>query len=81
MVESLGELCSGCGAVAPVHPWTGVTRDEDGRMAAFPICRACYVDPAHRLYPLKMHFFDRLAAGQAVADAEANILVQPPEAR
>jgi hypothetical protein len=71
------ELCSGCGAVAPHHPVVGVTRDEDGRMASFPICDACWRDPSHRTVPLKMHFFDPTQAETAVANAEANILVDP----
>lgn len=75
------ELCSGCGAVAPRHPIAGVARDrETGLMTAFPICNACWRDPAHRQRPLKMHFFDRSQADQAVRDAENNILVSPPEA-
>jgi hypothetical protein len=73
------ELCSGCGAVAPQHPWAGITRDEEtGLMAEFPVCHACYIDPAHRQHPLKVHFFDRHTAPQAVQDAERNILVDPP---
>jgi hypothetical protein len=72
------ELCSGCGALAPAHPIVGVTRDEDGRMASFPICHACWMDPSHRQHPLKMHFFDRSQASVAVDAAERNILVEPP---
>jgi hypothetical protein len=73
------DLCSGCGAVAPAHPIMGVTRDtETGRMAAFPICAACWSDPSHRRRPLKMHFFDRTDAAVAIDAAERNILVTPP---
>jgi hypothetical protein len=74
------EMCSGCGVVAAQHPIVGVARDEEtGKMAAFPVCQACWVNPAHRQVPLKMHFFDRVQADQAVRDAEQNILVTPPE--
>lgn len=72
------DLCSGCGALAPRHPYVGVTRDDDGRMAAFPICVACYADPSHRQRVLKMHFFARDQALAAVDAAERNILVEPP---
>jgi hypothetical protein len=73
------ELCSGCGAVTGQHPMVGVARDDDGQMAAFPICHACWADPAHRQRPLKMHFFARGQAGAAVEAADRNILVSPPE--
>jgi hypothetical protein len=74
------ERCAGCDALAPLHPWAGVTRDlKTGRMVAFPVCAACHTDPAHRQHPLKMHFFDRASAGQAVRAAEANILVEPSD--
>lgn len=73
------ELCSGCGAVAPKHPMAGVARDQEtGLMTEFPVCQACWSWPEHRTRPLKMHFFDRRAAPQAVADAENNIMVTPP---
>lgn len=73
-------LCSGCGAVAAHHPWVGVTRDtESNLMTAFPICHACFSNPAHRQRPLKMHFFEAGQAIDAVWAAEANILVEKPE--
>jgi len=71
------EICSGCGAAAERHPIAGITRDEDGRMAAFPVCHACWVDPAHRQVTLKMHFFDRQQGAVAADAAERNVLVQP----
>lgn len=74
------ELCSGCGATAEAHPIVGVTRDEETeKMAAFPVCYQCWVDPGHRQRPLKMHFFDRSQAEVAVDAAERNILVTPPD--
>jgi hypothetical protein len=77
--QDIGELCSGCGAVAPKHPMAGVARDEEtGLMTEFPICHACWVDPSHRQRVLKMHFFDRASAAVAVDAAERNILVEPP---
>jgi hypothetical protein len=73
------ELCSGCGALATQHPIVGVMRDEEtGKMAAFPVCHACWVNPAHRQRVLKAHYFDRSQAADAVAAAEANILVEKP---
>ena len=75
------EICSGCGAAAEQYPIFGVTRDQEtGRMAEFPVCRACWIDPAHRQAPLKMHFFERGAgsADQIVQAAEDNILSDPP---
>jgi hypothetical protein len=72
-------LCSGCGAVAELHPYVGVARDaETGLMTAYPICYACWSDPSHRQVPLKMHFFDQREAQTAVVAAEENILVDPP---
>jgi hypothetical protein len=77
MAES---MCSGCGTVAESHPYVGVARDvETGLMTAYPVCFLCWRDPEHRQHPLKMHFFDARQAPQAVADAEANILVEKPE--
>ena len=70
------EICSGCGAEAPQHPWAGVTRDEDGKMAEFPVCHDCWANPEHRTAPLKMHFFPRGHAAIAVDAAERNILVE-----
>jgi hypothetical protein len=72
-------MCTGCGAIAAQHPYAGVARDQEtGLMAAWPICARCWVDPSHRQYRLKMHFFTRQQAEQAVQDAEANILADPP---
>ena len=70
------EICSGCGASAPQHPWAGVTRDEGGAMASFPVCHDCYANPEHRQHVLKMHFFPRNHAATAVDAAERNILVE-----
>ena len=73
------ELCSGCGAVALTHPMVGVARDQEtGLMTAYPVCRACWTTPQHRTHPLKMHFFERPQAPQAVKNAEDNIMVSPP---
>jgi hypothetical protein len=77
---TVDELCSGCGAVAPSHPYVGVARDQETeRMTAYPICYACWSDPAHRQMPLKMHFFDAASAPTAVDAAERNILVDQPK--
>jgi hypothetical protein len=73
-------LCSGCGAVAAEHPYVGVARDQETElMTAYPICGACWQDAAHRQRPLKMHFFPREHAQEAVVAAEENILVERKE--
>lgn len=73
-------MCSGCGAVAPSHPYVGVARDaETELMTAYPICHLCWADPAHRQRTgLKMHFFDAHQAPEAVQAAEDNIMVEKP---
>lgn len=68
------ELCSGCGAVASSHPMIGIAKDEDGTWAAFPVCGACHVDPAHRQRTLDMTFFPREQRAIALALAgSANV--------
>lgn len=69
------ELCSGCEAVAPSHPWIGVFKDENGKTDKVPICHACHKDPAHRKHKLKMHFFPRAEGDVAVKASEDNIMV------
>lgn len=68
--------CSGCGAMSDTHPIVGVTRDEDGRMAKFPVCYQCWVNPEHRQHKLKMHFFDPRQGDVAVDAAERNVMVE-----
>jgi hypothetical protein len=81
-MASSESLCSGCGAVATLHPYVGVARDQEtGLMTAYPVCYLCWSDPTHRQRVLKMHFFEERQAEDAVAAAEANILVEPPEGR
>lgn len=67
------EPCSGCGRMSIVgapHPIVGVALDaETNEMAAFPVCGACWRDPAHRTMPLKMHFFPRDQKAVAVERA------------
>jgi len=72
-------MCSGCGAVAPSHPYVGVTRDQEtSLMTAYPICYECWADPSHRQTKLKMHFHEAHNAPTAVQAAELNIMVDPP---
>jgi hypothetical protein len=75
------ELCAGCGAATEdgqKHPMAGVTRNEvTHQMQEYPVCLECWTNPAHRKNALKMHFFDRRTAPQAVQDAQNNILVSP----
>jgi hypothetical protein len=73
-------MCSGCGNVADSHPYVGIMRDQETElMTAYPICQECWANPAHRQRTLKMHFFDRAHAQEAVVAAEENILVDPPK--
>lgn len=74
------EKCLGCGAEADAHPIVGVGRAEDHGMKTpdgmsgllpFNVCKACWVDPAHRSRPLKVHFFERSAHDLAAAVAKA----------
>lgn len=66
------EICAGCEAEAPEHPWIGVMnkKDDEGNTAVItsadnpdwvgvPVCDACHRDPAHRRFPLKCHFHPR----------------------
>lgn len=70
--------CVGCGILAEHHPIVAVMAPADvpdgvptsaagprGFVAA-PVCRDCHVDPAHRVRPIKGHFFDANAAAVAV---------------
>ena len=67
---SVGEPCAGCDVEADRFPMVGVTMDrETGEWEAFPVCEMCWRDPAHRVHPLKMHFFPASQAKQAVAMA------------
>ena len=66
-------VCAGCGRhVKGTHPVVGVllTREAEALPTAVPlcppsprgftavaVCGACHQDPAHRVYPLKAHFF------------------------
>ena len=70
------ELCAGCEALAKTHPYVGVGRDHEGFFDALPICEVCWRDPAHRKVTLKMHFFPRAQAEQALDAAERNIMVE-----
>ena len=55
------EVCAGCGNVASSFPIVGIKRDPENynHWASFPICEKCWKDPKHRVFPLKMHFFDK----------------------
>ena len=76
------EVCAGCEAVAPRHPWSGIGHeDPDGpggepaRFVAFPVCDLCHRDPQHRSKrPLKMHFFPRNQRRQAVFAARMQVM-------
>lgn len=68
------EVCAGCDATAPQHPWVGVMHTDDAKDAeasivvrtadnpdfvGVAVCDACHRDPAHRKFPLKCHFHPR----------------------
>lgn len=70
----MAPVCAGCGAEG-IHPMVGVYRDEEtGQHAAAPVCEACWRDPAHRTKVLKMHFFPRAQADEAVRKAGSRSL-------
>ena len=60
------EPCAGCGEMSNSHPMIGITKDEGGEMAAFPVCGLCWKNPSHRKARLKMHFFDATQAKLAL---------------
>ena len=62
------EGCIGCGAPALRHPMVAVMQDA-GQWKAFPVCKACWSEPAHRRLPIKGHFFTRAQEKLAVAMA------------
>jgi hypothetical protein len=37
-----------------------------------PVCRACHADPAHRVFPIKGHFFEKKYAASGVHRAGTN---------
>lgn len=67
-------------------PWSAVMSEEDAKelpeipeqepsqrgFVTVPVCDACHRDPEHRVYPLKAHFFPRVAEQQAKAAAGSN---------
>lgn len=66
------EICAGCDARAPQHPWIGVMHEDDVDnndsivismtgvdFVGVAVCDACHRDPTHRQYPLKCHFHPR----------------------
>lgn len=75
--------CVGCGAESPLHPIVivaglgdleGDVVDQNARFSSHEVCEACWRDPAHRQQKLKGHFFDRSAAGVALAAAGSSTI-------
>jgi ferredoxin len=76
--------CIGCGILSTSHPVVAVMQPGDvpeGIVTGAPgphgfvdahVCRACHVDPAHRVRPIKGHFFERAQAAAAVRAAGSN---------
>lgn len=73
--ESQVERCGGCDAEATQHPYVAVMHADDAaelsvshtsadnpNWVGVPVCEACWRDPAHRVRPLKSHFFPRASA-------------------
>jgi len=76
--------CVGCGILAANHPVVAVMQPADvpdgvqvsvagprGFVAA-PCCDACFTDPAHRVRPIKGHFFPAADAAVGVYHAGSN---------
>lgn len=72
LAEDGEEICAGCDARAPQHPWIGVMHKDDVdekasivisatgvEFVGVAVCDACHKDPAHRKFPLKCHFHPR----------------------
>jgi hypothetical protein len=53
------EPCAGCGEMSVAHPIVGLRQNEKGDFEAWPVCRSCHINPAHRHVKLVMHFFYR----------------------
>jgi hypothetical protein len=67
------------------HPIVAVVAKDDAAARGFdvasasargfvqvPVCQTCHEDPAHRVFPIKGHFFERSQAGDAVRAAGSN---------
>lgn len=67
------------------HPIVAIVGKDDAAARGFavdgatdrgfvqvPVCRACHADPAHRVFPLKGHFFEKAAAATALRLAGSN---------
>lgn len=63
------ERCVGCGIEAREHPIIGIGDRVDGQWVPMPVCKACHEDPAHRVHPIKAHFFPRAEAPYALTVA------------
>lgn len=78
--------CIGCGILAPAHPVVAVmhatdvpdgvsmSAPNDRGFVATPCCAACHQDPAHRVRPIKAHFFASTDAAAAVFHAGSNAI-------
>lgn len=67
------EICVGCGIRHQCHSVVAVMREEEAEaigavpisapnqhgFVQVPVCAACHADPAHRVTPIKGHFFLR----------------------
>lgn len=76
--------CAGCGLLSATHPLVAVMRPYDvpegvptsiagpnGYVAA-AVCKECHENPAHRVRPIKGHFFFAADAPTALFHAGSN---------
>lgn len=56
-MRQIQELCKGCDATADRHPFIGIEGKGEHRYTCYPVCTACWKDPAHRTRLLKAAFF------------------------
>lgn len=80
--------CLGCGFLSSTHPWVVVMKPDDkdttlpegvetslpgpNGFVAVPVCNDCHKDPAHRVRPIKGHFFAANDAPVGVYHAGSN---------
>lgn len=82
--------CVGCGILSTAHPVVAVMKPEDvpdgvpisaagaHGFVHVPCCNGCWADPAHRVRPIKGHFFKATDATAAIHHAGSNVLYGPP---
>lgn len=71
------EKCFLCDAGSETpYDIVGIGKDESDEFAAFPVCKSCHENPAHRTKEgAKLHFHSRSNAANAVQAARSQILL------